>query len=147
MNKKNFRIFCNVLRHTKADKVLLSYIVFVFADAALIWVLEPTFHTYREALWYCYAVLSTAGFGDIVVTAFIPKLLSVALTVYSLAAIAILTAVVVNFYTQMIEMKNKETIIAFLDRLERLPELSESELKELSERVVKFRRSGKEKKK
>lgn len=131
------------MRYTKANKILVSYLVFVFVDAALIWISEPTIHTYSDALWYCYAVISTAGFGDIVVTAFMPKILSVALTAYSLLVIAIVTGVVVNFYTQMIEIKNQETLTAFLDKLERLPDLSEEERKDLSERVKRFRTAKK----
>ncbi len=131
------------MRYTKADKILFSYLVFVFADAALIWISEPAIRTYPDALWYCYAVISTAGFGDMVVTAFIPKILSVVLTAYSLLIIAIVTGVVVNFYTQMIEIKNQETLLAFLDKLEQLPDLSVEERRKLSEQVKKFRAAKK----
>ena len=141
--KHPFKILINVLCHTGADKFLLSYVAFFFADAALIWLFEPTFTSYRTSLWYCYAVVSTAGFGDVVVTTAIPRILSVVLTAYSVLIIAIVTGVVVNYYTQMIEMKNKETLSSFLDRLERLPELSGEELESLSASVRHFRRTGK----
>ncbi len=139
--RKYFRILWRVLKHTQADKVLLSYVAFVFVCALLIWIFEPGITTYRAALWYCYAVISTAGFGDVVVTTFIPRLLSVLLTAYSLIAVAIITGVVVNFYIQVMENRNRDTIVNFLDQLERLPEMSEEELKDLSERVTEFRRS------
>ena len=77
------------------------------------------------------------------VTTAIPRILSVVLTAYSVLIIAIVTGVVVNYYTQMIEMKNKETLSSFLDRLERLPELSGEELESLSASVRHFRRTGK----
>ncbi len=131
------------MKNTKADKVLISYLGFVFLDAALIWIFEPTIRTYRDSLWYCYAVISTAGFGDMVVTRAIPKLLSVLLTVYSVIVIAIITGVVVNFYTQMIEIKNKQTLAAFLDRMENLEDLSRDELREMSEQVRKTRENFK----
>ena len=140
--RKAFRILGNIMRNTGADKILAAYMVFVFLDAFLIWIFEPTFLTYGDSLWYCYAVISTAGFGDVVVTMFIPKLLSVLLTACSLLVIAIVTGVVVNFYTQVMDIRNKETIEAFFDRIEHLPEMSEEELKELSERVKNFRDTG-----
>ncbi len=139
MRKNRLKILMRILRNTGADKVLFSYMIFVLAAAVLIWIFEPTISTFRSALWYCYAVISTAGFGDVVATTFVPKMLSVALTVYSLLVIAIVTGVVVNYYTHMIELKNKETLAAFLDRLEELPELSKEELEELSGKVKKFR--------
>lgn len=142
---KNLKILRNILHHTKADKVLVSFILFIFLDAFLIYLFEPTFPTYGDALWYCYAVISTAGFGDYVVTAFIPKILSVALTAYSLIALAIITGVVVNFYTQVQEMRDRDTMTAFMDRLENLPELTKEELHKISEDVRHFRKTGRAK--
>lgn len=138
-SKKRLKIVFRILKVTGASQILDSYLVFVFMDAALIWIFEPTIKTYMDSLWYCYAVISTAGFGDVVVTAFIPKVLSVLLTIYSLVALAIFTGVVVNFFNQTIDMRNKETLTAFLDELESLPEMNEEELKDLSERVKHFR--------
>ena len=140
MKRKPIKILWNVIRDTHADRILYSFLIFVFAVAAIIWIWEPGIKTYGEALWYCYSVISTAGFGDVVATLFVTRLLSVLLTVYSVLVIAILTGVVVNFYTRMVELKNKETIAAFLDRIEILPELSEEELVELSNKVKEFRK-------
>ena len=142
MEKHRFRTLVLILRNTKADRVLLTYTVFVFINAALIMATEPTIRTYQEALWYSYAVISTAGFGDVVVTGLLPKILSLILTIYSALVIAIVTGVVVNYYNHMIELRNKETINAVMDQLERLPELSREELEDLSKRVQRFRNTG-----
>ncbi len=136
---KRLRLLRMVLKNTKADKILFCYLIFVFADAALIWILEPSITTYGEALWYCYAVISTAGFGDVVTTALLPRILSVVLTVYSVLVIAVVTGVVVNFYTQVVNLKNSETFTSVMDKLENLPELSKEELADLSARVKKLR--------
>ena len=60
------------------------------------------------------------------------KMCSVLLTIYSLFVVAIATGVVVNFYTQDVEMQRKETLAMFMDQLERLPELSREELENIS---------------
>ena len=143
MRINRFKLLGNILRHTKADRVLLSFVCFVFADAALIWLFEPTIRTYGGALWYCYAVISTAGFGDVVVTSVIAKILSVILTCYAVLVLAIVTGVVVNYYNQVTEIRDKETLRSFLSQLERLPELSQEELKALSEQVKSFKKTGK----
>ena len=62
-------------------------------------------------------MISTAGFGDVVAVTFIGKMCSVLLTIYSLFVVAIATGVVVNFYTQMVEMQRKETLAMFMDQL------------------------------
>ena len=64
---------------------------------------------------------------------------SVLLTIYSHFVVAIATGVVVNFYTQMVEMQRKETLAMFMDQLERLPELSREELENISRKVRRFR--------
>ena len=139
MSGKRVKLLWIVIKDTKADKILYSFLVFVFVSAALIWLFDPNIESYGAALWYCYSVISTAGFGDVVATAFITGLISVLITVYSLLVIAIITGVIVNYYNRMMDLKNKETLSAFLDKIERLPELSEEELKELSEKVKHFR--------
>lgn len=121
-----------ILKRTKATQILSGYIVFLFVSAAIIQLVEPDINHYGDALWYCYAVLSTAGFGDIVAITFIGKLVSVLVTIYTIF-------VVVNYYGQIVEMQRRETAMMFLDKLERLPELSKEELEDISKRVKKFR--------
>ena len=116
-----------------------GFVLFLLADAAVIRLVEPDIHRYGDALWYCYAVISTAGFGDIVTVTLIGKICSVLLTIYTIFVVAIVTGVVVNFYTQLVEMQQKETLAMFMDKLERLPELSKEELEHISQKVRKFR--------
>ncbi len=134
---KRIKVLGSVLKRTRADKIIIGFIVFIFAIAAVIQLVEPDIN--GDALWYCYAVISTAGFGDVVAVTFIGKMCSVLLTIYSLFVVAIATGVVVNFYTQMVELQRKETLAMFMDQLERLPELSREELENISRKVRQFR--------
>ena len=125
---KKLKLLWMILKRTKATQILSGYIVFLFVSAAIIQLVEPDINHYGDALWYCYAVLSTAGFGDIVAITFIGKLVSVLVTIYTIFVVAIVTGVVVNYYGQIVEMQRRETAMMFLDKLERLPELSKEEL-------------------
>ena len=136
---KKLRILWGILRHTHADRILLGFVLFLLADAAIIQIVEPDINRYGDALWYCYAVISTAGFGDIVAVTLIGKACSVLLTIYTLFVVAIVTGVVVNFYTQLVELQRKETLAAFMDKLERLPELSKDELETISRNIKRYR--------
>ena len=136
---RKLKVLAGILKRTRADKILVGFIVFLFAVAAVIELAEPDINRYGDALWYCYAVISTAGFGDVVAVTFIGKICSVLLTVYAIFVTAIVTGVVVNFYTQMVEMQRKETLAMFMDQLERLPELSKEELESISQKVRKLR--------
>lgn len=136
---KKLKILWGILRHTHADRILLGFVLFLLADAAIIQIVEPDINRYGDALWYCYAVISTAGFGDIVAMTLIGKTCSVLLTIYTLFVVAIVTGVVVNFYTQLVELQRKETLAAFMDKLERLPELSKDELETISRNIKRYR--------
>ena len=136
---KRIKVLAGILKRTHADKILVGFIAFLFVIAAVIQLVEPNINRYGDALWYCYAVISTAGFGDLVAVTFIGKMCSILLTVYALFVIAIVTGVVVNFYTQMVEMQQKDTLAMFMNQLERLPELSREELESISEKVRKLR--------
>ena len=136
---KKLKILWGILRHTHADRILLGFVLFLLTDAAIIQIVEPDINRYGDALWYCYAVISTAGFGDIVAVTLIGKTCSVLLTIYTLFVVAIVTGVVVNFYTQLVELQRKETLAAFMDKLERLPELSKDELETISRNIKRYR--------
>ncbi|MDO5392342.1 MAG: potassium channel family protein [Eubacteriales bacterium] len=136
---KRLKILWVILKRTGADRILSSFVLFLLAAAAVIQLVEPDINRYGEALWYCYAVISTAGFGDVVAVTFLGKVCSVLLTIYSLFVVAIVTGVVVNFYSQMVEMQSRETLTMFMDKLERLPELSKEELETLSQNIKKLR--------
>ena len=117
---KKLKLLWMILKRTKATQILSGYIVFLFVSAAIIQLVEPDINRYGDALWYCYAVLSTAGFGDIVAMTFVGKLVSVLVTIYTIFVVAIVTGVVVNYYGQIVEMQRRETAMMFLDKLERL---------------------------
>lgn len=136
---KKLRVLRAVLKKTKADKIILGFVMFLLVCAFIILLVEPDITRYIDALWYCYAVFSTTGFGDIVATTFITKVLSVLITVYTLFAVAVVTGVVVSFYNGCVESQFKESKTVFLDKLQRLPQLSKEELEEIAEKAKKWK--------
>ena len=138
MSLKNFRVLRRIMKETHATKVWYTFLIFFFICAVLIWLLEPDIETYGKALWYCYAVVTTIGFGDLIVHSFISKIISVALSIYAAGVIAIMTAVVVNYFNHLVELRRKESLTALIEKLKILPELPKEELEELSEHFKKL---------
>lgn len=137
---RKLRLLKEVLVRTNADKILIAYVVFVLVSALAVLIVEPNIDKYGDALWYCYAVVSTTGFGDVIVVTAFAKIVSVLVTVYSTIVIAIVTGVVVNFYTEVAERQRKETFANFMDKLERLDTLSKEELAQMSSQVKEFKK-------
>lgn len=136
---KKLRILRMVLKKTGATRVLLGFLAFLLVTAAILWAVEPGMTTYREALWYCYAVISTAGFGDFVAVTFVGRVCSILVTIYAIFVIGIVTGVVVSYFQQTVQVQFEESKMAFLDKLERLPELSKEELEEMAAKARKLR--------
>ena len=133
-------MFIDILHQTRTYKLLVGYIILVFIMGLLIMITDENINDYGDALWYCYAVLSTVGFGDVIVTGTLPRILSVILTVYSVIVIAIITGAIVNLYTMINEISMQETVENFVNELEHLQDLDREELSNLSKRVADFRK-------
>lgn len=137
---KKMKVLWRVMKQTRASEILLSYLVFVCVDAFFIFLIDPAIHSYGNALWYCCAVIFTAGFGDLVATVVLSKIATVILMIYSVIVVAIVTGVIVNFYSQLIRIRQENTLEALIEKLEKLPELSKEELEELSLSVKRIRK-------
>lgn len=136
---KKLRILGRIMHNTGSDGIIVGFLGFVMLCALLIWVREPEIKHYGEALWYCFATVSTIGFGDVVVQTMLSRVLTVLLSVYAVATIAIFTAVVVNYFQQVTARGYREGLEAFLEKAERLPELSQEELEEMASQARKWR--------
>lgn len=136
---KGLRLLYRILKKTHTDRMLISYVIFVLVCAFLVFLTEPSITNYGDALWYCYAVLFTVGFGDVTASLLLPRMISLLVSIYSTIIIAILTGVIVNYINTRIEEENRNTLSSFLDKLEQLPTLSHEELVELSKQVSAYR--------
>ena len=136
---RKLKILGRIMKETRADRILSGFVIFYVGCAVIIWLWEPGIKSLGDALWYCYAVITTIGFGDIIVTTHIARIISVVLSIYAVLVIAIVTGVIVNYFTQIVQLRQKETLASVLDKLERLPEMSERELEELSKQIHDMR--------
>lgn len=136
---RRWRMMKMIIKNTYADKILYQFLIGYFISAFVVQLVEPEIKTHPDGLWYLFAAATTVGFGDMTAVTLIGRLLTVYVTVSGILVVAIVPAVMINYYQEVIQQRQKETVTAFLDQLEHLPELSGEELKEISEKVKKFR--------
>ncbi len=130
----------NAFKTAGADKVIGAYIISFFAFALLICIWEPNIGSYLDGLWFCFASATSIGYGDLVAVTFPGRLVIVILTVYSIAVIAIFTAVITGFFMDLARIRASDSVQAFLVDLEHLPEMSKEELEKLSQKVKDFQK-------
>lgn len=127
-----------LLNRTGAIKFFFAYLIILFISGIILSLIEPQVHGIFEGFYFCFVASTTIGFGDIVPVTIIGRTITIIDTLFGLLTVAMVPGVVVAYYTEYLKIKEKETVSTFLEKLERLPELSKEELTELSERVKKF---------
>lgn len=104
------QVLFKIIIKTYALEILLGLITLIVAFALVIMNFEPNIPTFEDALWYCFAVVTTIGFGDFVAETLIGRLLSVFLGLYGIIIVAIITSIIVNFYNETSGKQDKKEI-------------------------------------
>ena len=99
-------ILLKVIRKTFAPGILFGLLLLIIAFSFVFQKMDPGIETYADALWYCFSVVTTIGFGDTTVTSHLCRALSIVLGIYGIVVVALITSVIVNFYN---EIKNEKT--------------------------------------
>ena len=90
-----------IVRKTYAAEIILGLLLLIFAFSYVLEFCEEGIETFPDGLWYCFAIVTTIGFGDITATTLVGRLLSVVLGVYGIVVVALITSIIVNFYTEV----------------------------------------------
>ena len=94
-------LLLKVIRKTYAADVLSGLILFMAAFSIIFPVVEKNITSFRDAIWYCFAIVTTIGFGDFAATSSLGRVMSVILGVYGIVVVAMITSVIVNFYSEL----------------------------------------------
>lgn len=103
-----------------------------------IYFIEPSIKSIPDALWYMFVASTSIGFGDFCPETHLGRIITVLVTIYEIVVAAMIPGVVVTFYSEVLKIKEKDTVTTFLVKLENLPDLTKEELADLSDRVKKF---------
>ncbi len=104
----NLKSLANVARETYAAEIIGGLLLLIFAFSYILRFLEPNMNSLKDGLWYCFAIVTTIGFGDITATTTIGQILSVILGMYGIIVVALITSVIVNYYGEMRREKEEE---------------------------------------
>ena len=91
----------DVVKKTYATEIIFGLLLLILSFSWVLLYMDPNFSSYKDALWYCFAVVTTIGFGDITAVSTVGRILSVVLGMYGIIVVALVTSVIVNFYGEM----------------------------------------------
>ena len=135
---RNARMLGNILRHTGFAHITAVFSALFLFCSLMVWLADPGCLTFGDGMWFSFEAVSTIGFGDIEATGPVARVATVVLSVFSIFYIALITGVVVNYCSNLIKARQKDTLANFVDSLEHLEEKTPEELAELSARVREY---------
>jgi len=94
-----------IVRKTYAAEILFGMLLLIVAFSIVLPQFDPGIPSFADALWYCFAIVTTIGFGDFTAATLPGRAVSVVLGLYGIIVVALITSIIVNFYN---ETKNTE---------------------------------------
>ena len=111
-----------VIKKSMVYEIILALLIFVILCSIYFTIVEPNMTSYVDSLWYCFAVITTIGFGDVYVTTTLGRILSVILGIGGIAVVALFTSIIVNFYNEMNHKKDYKKVEKIEKEIERVEE-------------------------
>ena len=103
-------VFVKIIFKTYALEILFGLLALIAAFSIILMFEEPTMSYYPDALWYCFTVVTTIGFGDFSATTLIGRLVTVVLGIYGIVVVAVFTSIIVNFYNETTGKKDAKEL-------------------------------------
>ena len=94
------RVLFRIILSTFSLEILFRLLIIIVTFSLVFVSIEDNITSFPDALWYCFAVVTTIGFGDIVAVTPIGRVLTVILGLYGLVVVAVITSIIVNFYNE-----------------------------------------------
>ncbi len=97
----SFDVLRKIMVKTHALEIICGLILLIVTFALLLMFFEPGMADFKDALWYCFAIVTTIGFGDLTAVTDFGRILSVILGIYGIVVVALITSIIVNFYGEV----------------------------------------------
>ena len=97
----SFSVLKKIVVKTHAAEIIFGLVLLIVTFSLLLTFFEPNMGSFPDALWYCFAIVTTIGFGDLTAVTTFGRVLSVILGAYGIIVVALITSIIVNFYGEM----------------------------------------------
>ena len=101
-----YDILFKVIRKSMVPEILTGLMILIVSFSVGFYYIEPSIETYTDGLWYCFAIVTTIGFGDISAVTGLGRAMSVILGIYGIIVVSLITSVIVNFYMEINKEQN-----------------------------------------
>ena len=96
----DLKLLIKIIKKTYAPQILAGLLILIISFSFILIKTEKTMMNIGDALWYCFAIITTIGFGDFTTVSTFGRILSVILGAYGIIVISLITSIIVNFYEE-----------------------------------------------
>lgn len=108
---EKIKLLFNILVKTHTIDVIVCLVSIMIAFSFILQRFEEKINNFWDAMWYCFTVITTIGFGDFYATSLWGRILTVILGIYGIVVVAIITSVVVNYYNEVTKKEKARDFI------------------------------------
>lgn len=87
--------------------VLLVALGSILVGAGAVWVADPSFETYGDALWWAVVTSTTVGYGDLSPTTALARSVAVVVMLVGIGTIGMLTGAIATFFTRAADRREQ----------------------------------------
>ncbi len=95
---ESISLFKSLLNDLTGKRTLVYLLTLAFAvtmaSGFMLYMIDPNIHSLFDGIWSAWVTMTHVGFGDVVPTSFLGRLLSAALILFGLALFSMFTAIV-----------------------------------------------------
>ena len=132
---KRIRLFYKILKSVHIMGFIYGFIALFFIASALLTIIEPQLKSMGNSLWFCFASVTTIGYGDYAPVTPLGRIITVIISIYGILVVSLLTAAIVRFIGAIQKIKLQDGIDSIVDKLENLDQLDKDELKKISKDI------------
>ena len=131
-------VLWKIIRISGLLPTTVVFLVLFLLASFVVETVEPGITNYGDAVWFLFEATTTIGFGDYTCTTLLGRVITMTLSLYAIFFVALATGAVVSYCSEVAQRQRDEAMMSLVDKLERLPELSQEELREISEFVKRL---------
>lgn len=96
----DLKLLAKIIKKSYAPQIMVGLLILIISFSLILIKTEKTMTNIGDALWYCFAIITTIGFGDFTTVSIFGRILSVILGAYGIIVISLITSIIVNFYEE-----------------------------------------------
>ena len=94
---ESLNVFKNLLNDLRGKRSLVYLLILAFAvsiaSGLILYIIDPNIHSLFDGIWSAWVTMTHVGFGDVVPTSFLGRLLSSFLILFGLTLFSLFTAI------------------------------------------------------